>query len=281
MQYFGKVLGVIIGLLSGIGFWGIIIGLIVGYIADKITNQKNTYSLNNKEYRDLFFRTIFQVMGHLTKSKGIVTNNDIKIALFFMKQMKLNKEDCIEAKQAFREGKQYNYPLRKKLKIFYSVNKWRSDLIKLFLEIQIQVACINGFIHPKEKKILYIVAEELGISINQFNYLLYFIENEKQFDNKNYQDWWYTSSNDQYKKKHFHKKNNYQFNLEDAYKILGVNTNDDISIIKRAYKKLMSKYHPDKLIAKKLPDKILEKSKEQAQIIQSAYNFIKKEKKFK
>ena len=30
------------------------------------------------------------------------------------------------------------------------------------------------------------------------------------------------------------------------YKILGVNVNDDMSVIKLAFRKLASKYHPDK-----------------------------------
>ena len=30
------------------------------------------------------------------------------------------------------------------------------------------------------------------------------------------------------------------------YKILGVNINDDMSVIKTAYRRLASKYHPDK-----------------------------------
>ena len=33
---------------------------------------------------------------------------------------------------------------------------------------------------------------------------------------------------------------------KNEYKILGVNVNDDSSVIKLAFKKLASKYHPDK-----------------------------------
>ena len=35
-------------------------------------------------------------------------------------------------------------------------------------------------------------------------------------------------------------------NSNNEYKILGVNSDDDSSVIKLAFKKLASKYHPDK-----------------------------------
>lgn len=253
MQYFGKVLGMIIGLLSGIGFWGLLIGLIIGYIADKITSQQVNKNFLKKQYQNLFFSIIFQVMGHITKSKGRITSNDIKIAYFFMKKMQLNFEECNNAKKDFIEGKQANYPLRKRLKELKKINLLTSNLIKIFLEIQIQVAFSDGVLHPNEKNILCVIAEELGISQVELDYLLYNIENKKQEN----------------------------FTLIKACKILGVNINDSYLTIKRAYKKLMSKYHPDKLIAKGLSQETIDIANKKTQEIQSAFNFIKKEKRFK
>jgi DnaJ like chaperone protein len=46
--------------------------------------------------------------------------------------------------------------------------------------------------------------------------------------------------------------------------------------IKRAYRKLMSQYHPDKLIGQGLPEDMLEVATEQAKEIQVAYDLIKK-----
>ena len=36
MRYWGKVMGLAVGLLSGAGFWGIVIGLIIGHMIDKV-----------------------------------------------------------------------------------------------------------------------------------------------------------------------------------------------------------------------------------------------------
>ncbi len=53
-------------------------------------------------------------MGHLTKSKGRVTEADIHVANVLMDRMNLHGESRTAAQQAFRAGKADNYPLREK-----------------------------------------------------------------------------------------------------------------------------------------------------------------------
>lgn len=64
--------------------------------------------------------------------------------------------------------------------------------------------------------------------------------------------------------------------LEDAYKALGVNRNSSDAEIKRAYRKLISQYHPDKLMGQGLPEEMISVATEQAKEVQSAYDLIKK-----
>ena len=45
--------------------------------------------------------------------------------------------------------------------------------------------------------------------------------------------------------------------------------------VKRAYRKMMSQHHPDKLAAKGLPDDMIDVAKEKTQEIQSAWDLIK------
>lgn len=278
MQHFGKILGVIIGLLSGIGFWGLIIGIIIGYIADKINNIH--YPNQKKNKQTLFFSIVFQVMGHLTKSKGRVHQNDIQMAKFLMKKMNLNYEYCIKAQNLFIEGKKNNYPLRQKLRELHSNISWNQNLVKTFLEIQINAAFADGNLHHKERNILHIIAEELGIKYAQFIEMLNIIEQNIRCNNNYFQgEKYYYYSN--FFSNEFSHSSYHKINLQDAYNILGINEYDDCLTIKRAYKKLMSKYHPDKLIAKGLSIDLINTAKKKTQKIKSAYDIIKKEKNIK
>jgi DnaJ like chaperone protein len=60
-------------------------------------------------------------MGHLTKSKGRVTEADIHVANMLMDRMNLHGESRTAAQQAFRVGKSDDYPLREKMRQLRSV----------------------------------------------------------------------------------------------------------------------------------------------------------------
>jgi len=174
MQYWGKLLGLVLGLMSGVGFWGIVIGLLVGHMFDKARSAKSRgYFADQQTRQTLFFRTTFEVMGHLTKSKGRVTEADIQIASLYMDRMQLHGEHRNDAQRAFHSGKESTYPLREKMRELRKVCFGRFDLIRTFLEIQIQAAFADGSLHPNERQVLYVIAEELGISRQQFDQFLH------------------------------------------------------------------------------------------------------------
>ncbi|ROR05192.1 co-chaperone DjlA [Erwinia sp. JUb26] len=274
MRYWGKVLGLVLGLLSGAGFWGLVIGLLVGHLVDRASaTRQQGYFANQQTRQALFFRTTFQVMGHLTKSKGRVTDADIQMASLLMDRMQLHGEARTAAQRAFREGKEGDYPLRDKLRELRSACFGRFDLIRMFLEIQIQAAFADGSLHPNERQVLYVIAEELGISRVQFDQFLRMMESGQQFGGGGYQGG--GSSQGGYA------PGSRGPTLDDACSVLGVKSSDDATTIKRAYRKLMSEHHPDKLVAKGLPPQMMEMAKQKAQEIQAAYDLIKREKGFK
>lgn len=210
-------------------------------------------------------------MGHLTKSKGRVTEADIHIASRLMDRMNLHGASRTAAQNAFRVGKSDNYPLREKMRQFRSVCFGRFDLIRMFLEIQIQAAFADGSLHPNERAVLYVIAEELGISRAQFDQFLRMMQGGAQFGGGYQQqsgggNWQQAQRGP---------------TLEDACNVLGVKPTDDATTIKRAYRKLMSEHHPDKLVAKGLPPEMMEMAKQKAQEIQQAYELIKQQKGFK
>ena len=95
MQYWGKIIGVAFAIIMGAGFWGVVLGLIIGHMFDKARSRKMAWFANQRERQSLFFSTTFEVMGHLTKSKGRVTEADIQVASVFMDRMNLHGESRV------------------------------------------------------------------------------------------------------------------------------------------------------------------------------------------
>ena len=63
--------------------------------------------------------------------------------------------------------------------------------------------------------------------------------------------------------------------LEDAYAILEVSPQASDREVKKAYRLLMSRHHPDKLVAKGLPEEMMKIATEKTQEIRAAYEIVK------
>jgi DnaJ like chaperone protein len=68
-------------------------------------------------------------------------------------------------------------------------------------------------------------------------------------------------------------------NIEDAYKLLGVSKNDDMSVIKKAYRKLVRQYHPDIIKSQGKDEAYMQEATEKTQEINQAYEMIKEARK--
>ena len=194
------------------------------------------------------------VMSILIKLKYLRDLN-----LQFMDQMQLHGIARTAAQKAFHKGKNFNFPLREKVRQLSDVYFNRPDLIRIFIDIQIRAALVDNVLHPKERDILHIIFEELGISTEQFEKIL------SGYSSSNYQN---------YSRKK-QSSTNQQLTVEQAREILGVKQNDDLTIIRRAYYRLMGKYHPDKL--GRLSPEVVERATKKAQIIQKSWDLLKKE----
>ena len=275
MYFFGKIIGVFLGFKWG-GFFGAIAGLILGSIADKklyeLGSVNSSFFKKKTTRQALFMQTTFAVLGHLSKSKGRVTEEDIQLANQLMNQMQLDESHRKLAQEAFRRGKEADFPLRQVIREFRIGCGQRADLLRMFLHVQVQAAFADAQLHDSEKEVLYVVAEELGLSRMQFEQMLAMEIAARQFT----QGGFYR----QYQQQGGYKQSSGP-TLSDAYKVLGVSESDDRNAVKRAYRRLMNEHHPDKLVAKGLPPEMMEMAKEKAQQIQAAYDLICKVKGWK
>lgn len=271
MRIWGKLLGGFFGFMFG-HFFGMILGVWLGHRFDTALGRNFNMQdgifggrTNSVEKQRVFFETTFSVMGHIAKSKGQVTATDIQLANAYMDQMNLHGDARVLAQGAFNEGKKTDFELTETLHEFARVLHGERNVLQVFLGIQVQVAFSDGHIDDNEKTILYQIAEGLGFSRFELDRLIQMIEGQQ----------------------HFHQGNQgrQQYNQEevqqDAYKVLGVESSASDKEIKRAYRKLMSQNHPDKLASKGLPKEMMEHAKEKAQDIQRAYEVLRNSRGFK
>ena len=288
MGFIGKIIGVFLGWKVG-GFFGAIAGLILGSIADKklyeLGSVSSSFFKKKTTRQDLFMQTTFAVLGHLSKSKGRVTEEDIQLANQLMIQLKLDDAGRKLAQDAFRRGKESDFPIRQVIREFRIGCGQRADLLRMFLQVQVQAAFADSELHENEKEVLYVIAEELDLSRMQFEQMIAMEMATRAFTQGGFYQ--------QYQQGAYHGGYQYQQQnsggyqhasgptLNDAYKVLGVTESDEQNTVKRAYRRLMNEHHPDKLVAKGLPPEMMEMAKEKTQQIQAAYDLICKAKGWK
>lgn len=284
MYFFGKFFGAILGYKYG-HFFGLLAGLFLGHLIDKkiyeLGNVRSSLFKGNLTRQSLFMQTTFAVLGHLSKAKGRVTENDIALAQNLMQQMHLSPEATQLAKAAFQRGKDANFPLRIAIQEFRAGCGERKDLLRMFLTVQVKAAFVDDVLNANEQDILYIIASELGVSRFQFEQMILMEMAARQFQGFYQQSNFHQQNTDgfhDYNQQQYHQYQSNAPTLNAAYQLLGVPENDDQSTVKRAYRKLMSENHPDKLASKGLPQEMLEIAKEKTQQIQAAYDLIRKAK---
>ncbi len=68
-----------------------------------------------------------------------------------------------------------------------------------------------------------------------------------------------------------------QSSVSDAYEVLGADRSDDLNTIKKKYRALVKKYHPDIMKAKGASEEYIKDATQKVQKINTAYEMIKKE----
>ena len=255
MAWWGTFIGGTLGYVFG-GPLGAIIGAALGGNLDrgiKMSEQFDTghFSPGDQErVQAAFFTTTFSVMGHIAKADGRVSKQEIRSAQNIMDQMQLNAEQRKAAIGFFDQGKSADFPLTEVLRQFRKECHGRRNLIQMFIEIQITTALSDGKLDASEKRIIHTIGEVLGVSRAQIEHLFNLARGATAADSD-------------------------KLTLNQAYKILGVEKGSSMAEVKKAYRRLMSQHHPDKLVAKGLPEEMIQLATEKTQEIRKAYELIK------
>ena len=243
-----------VGAYVGFTLGGPLGALLGGVVAHQISSGSGQRAIPNKNNRaqTAFFTATFSVMGHICKADGSVTQDEVRTAEQVMSQMSLSQAQRTAAIALFEAGKKDNFPLQEVLEQLRSELGISKNIKRVFLEIQCSAAYADGVLHPAEEKLLYTIAQYINFPEYELKSILAAMASAGNYNNSS-------------------KK----MRREDACTILNVSPNADAKEIKRAYRKLMSQHHPDKLIAKGLPEEMIACATKKTQEIRAAYDRLK------
>jgi len=246
-------IGAIIGVIAG-GLPGLVIGGLIGYGAGFLLRQSLVGGL--RVVQSQLLDSVFAVMGALCKADNVITRDEINAVEQMFGMLNLQGEQREQAKAAFNRGKQPEFDLDAAVDQFARISHGRRPLVQLFLQLQVMAIAADGRIDPAEHAMLVRIARRLGLSeadVSQLEALLRAGTAGPSGPGAGTP----------------------QDKLADAYMALGVTPDSDPAAIKRAYRKLISQNHPDKLAARGLPESMRAVAEERSREINSAYDLIK------
>ncbi len=224
----------------------------------------------HQERQTVFLETLFLLMGKLAKADSQVSQSEIDHIEQFMAQLGMSGEHRKQAINSFQEGVKSGFQIDPALRNFLEVCGRSRQMKHLLLVYLLGVALADGAVQQSEHDLLVEIAGKLGFSRQILDQLLAMIQAQNRF---------HGTAGQGYQQGAGARPQRATNTLEDAYQALGVSANDSDSEIKRAYRKLISQYHPDKLIGQGVPQDMIKEATERSKEILAAYELIQQHRK--
>jgi DnaJ like chaperone protein len=258
---FGKIIAGLLGLMIG-GPIGALVGVFIGHTFDRGLGKALSFASpeNLARLQASFFETTFLLSGYLAKVDGHISESEVAHAEQLIAQLGLNAEQRERAIAFFRQGSQADFQIEPTVQAFIESGGAQPQLKQTLLLFLISQAHADDDLAAVEKDALQRIAEALGLLPAHLDRLLKMAQAQRQFHGSGSAGGPSSAAR-----------------IEDAYTALGVDSSIGDKELKKAYRKLMSEHHPDKLIAKGVPEDMIRLATERAQEIQSAYEMIRKQ----
>lgn len=234
--------------------------------------------------RAAFLKATFSFLGYIASCDGPINREEVNRIKVHMKKMHLSEDEQRNALLLFKSGTAPDFNASQALQEFRASTT--PKLLQILLVHLLTMARADGYLMEKELHALQWVARELGYKSIVFNHLLKMIYEQDQLalsrnppqpaQPDTYSAPQHERKQEQKKTNAHHPNGNHNQDLKKAYKILGVTAEMTEDEIRRAYKKLASQLHPDKLMSQGLAQDHIHTATERFKRVQAAYSFIKK-----
>jgi DnaJ like chaperone protein len=238
MGIFGKWIGGGLGFVMG-GPIGGLLGFLVGSMIDGTTVTTSSYTTGTaRTSQGDFGMSLLVLVAAVMKSDGKVVKSELDyVKQFFVRQF--GEESARQALLTLKDILKQDIPVRD-VCLQIKENMDYSSRLQL-LHILFNVSLADAVIHPLEIKVIENISSYLGVRSNDFTSI----------------------------------KNMFIPETDSSYKILEIERSATDEEVKKAYRKMAVKYHPDKV--NHLGEEIRKSADEKFARVNEAYNKIKKE----
>ena len=241
----GKLVGGAIGFALG-GPIGAIAGAVFGHAFDSASaDQYSQSSLSYGESSQItFFVATFSMLAKVAKADGQVSRPEMDAVRQFMTyDLNLSPESQHLALNIFHTALESGESFESFASQFYGQFHVQPQMLELMMDILLRVSASDGTINPNEERMIQSAAAIFGFNNVQYTAM----------------------------------RSRYAQDVNKYYAVLGCTPADSDDQVKKQHRKLVSEYHPDKIMSKGLPDEFIKFANDKFKEIQEAYEYIKKE----
>ncbi len=248
--WWGKAIGAVLGLAVR-GISGALVGVLIGHQFDRAmrSGDRNDEELETPANSQALFYATFAVMGHIAKSDGRVSEEEIEAASQVMKAWQLNPGQKRLAIEHFIEGKRTDFPLTQVLHQFRDLAENHRPTLLSFVRAQLTIMLAEHQIHPATRKRTWAVCQNLGVTRVEMAVIEASLRAQSPKGGKNA--------------------------LEAAYAELELSSSASDKDVKTAYRRLVNRLHPDKLLGDDVSKIQQEDAKARLARCLDAYEMIK------
>ena len=233
--------GSLIGGFVGFSFAGPIGALIGSMIGGRISSaRRSAFKQNFAQTQQMFAISLIILTAKLAKADGYVSREEL---VAVKEKLKIPDHEIDQVGKIFNKAKEDSLGYEPYAQQIAQIYKSQPAVLDEVINIMFYVAESDGNISNSELTMIRNISNIFGLSDRQFDGIK---ESRKDSDKLN------------------------------PYVVLGCNSNDSFSTIRKKYLKLSKEHHPDVLVNKGVPKEVIEESKKKMRAINSAFDAIEK-----
>ena len=243
MGWMGKLVGGTIGFALG-GPLGAMAGAVFGHAFDKNKEMEGggrpPYLSSHEEANMTFFVAVFSMLAKLARVDGYVSKAEIEtIERFMSEDLHLTPQSRNAAVGIFQTA--LDSP--QTFEDFAVQFCYQPQILEFMLDILFRLSVADGKLTEESEELLRSAARIFGIGEERYKRI----------------------------------RQSYAADTDGYYAVLGVSRSDSAEEIKKAYRRLVQEYHPDKIAAKGLPEEFNRFAHDKFREIQEAYEKVKED----